>query len=147
MPTSSSAVDPAILEALGLDAETTRISSHGGSGFASTFRLSSVKKSDGGGQEVSYFVKTGTGAEADVMFTGELLFCGAFLRLFFLGHSAGGPMLGGSLSVLVVSRLSEPLQHTNSGFCTSLLKKGSSEGFNRKKRKNKNKNKNKENYV
>jgi len=65
----SNTVDPAILEVLGLDAETTKISSHGGSGFASTFKLSSVRKSDG--QAVNYFVKTGAGAEADVMFTGE----------------------------------------------------------------------------
>lgn len=87
MSTSSSAVDPAILEALGLDAETTRISSHGGSGFASTFRLSSVKKNDDGGQEVSYFVKTGTGPEADVMFTGEFL---VFSFVLLGGRFAGG---------------------------------------------------------
>ncbi|KAH7040446.1 fructosamine kinase [Microdochium trichocladiopsis] len=63
-----SSVDPAILDALGRKSEQTKISSHGGSGFASTFRLSSVKSD---GQTVNYFVKTGSGPEADVMFTGE----------------------------------------------------------------------------
>lgn len=63
-----SGVDAAILEALGLSAEQTKISSHGGSGFASTFRLSSVTSE---GETVNYFVKTGTGPDAEVMFRGE----------------------------------------------------------------------------
>ncbi|KXJ96893.1 fructosamine-3-kinase [Microdochium bolleyi] len=63
-----SGVDTAILEALRLDPEQTKISSHGGSGFASTFKLSSITP---GGKAVSYFVKTGTGSEAEVMFKGE----------------------------------------------------------------------------
>ena len=62
----ASGVDPAILDALDLDPARTRIASHGGSGFASTFKLSSVK----GGQEANYFVKTGTGKDAEVMFRG-----------------------------------------------------------------------------
>lgn len=60
-------VDSAILEALGLDAQSTKQASHGGSGFSSTFRLTGVKD----GKEVSYFVKTGTGPDAEVMFRGE----------------------------------------------------------------------------
>jgi hypothetical protein len=60
-------VDTAILKALGLDASKTHITSHGGSGFASTFRLSSTLD----GEEVNYFVKTGTGDDAEVMFRGE----------------------------------------------------------------------------
>ncbi|KND94529.1 Ketosamine-3-kinase [Tolypocladium ophioglossoides CBS 100239] len=60
-------VDPAILEALGLDANRTRIAPHGGSGFSSTFKLSSTV----GGQPVSYFVKTGTGKDAELMFRGS----------------------------------------------------------------------------
>lgn len=60
-------VDPALLEALKLDPSTTRISSHGGSGFSATFRLTTVV----GGEEVSYFVKTGTGPDAEVMFRGK----------------------------------------------------------------------------
>ena len=63
MPTS---VDPAILHALGLDARQTKIASHGGSGFSSTFKLSSVVD----GQPVNYFVKTGAGKDAELMFRG-----------------------------------------------------------------------------
>lgn len=59
-------VDSAILQALGLDARNTKQASHGGSGFASTFKLTGVKD----GKEVNYFVKTGTGKDSEVMFRG-----------------------------------------------------------------------------
>jgi protein-ribulosamine 3-kinase len=59
-------VDPALLDALSLDPANTVISSHGGSGFASTFKLSSTKD----GKRVNFFVKTGTGKDAEVMFRG-----------------------------------------------------------------------------
>lgn len=61
------AVDSAILEALGLDAENTKQTSHGGSGFSSTFKVTSTKD----GKEANYFVKTGTGRDAETMFRGE----------------------------------------------------------------------------
>jgi hypothetical protein len=61
-------VDPAILEALGLDASQASISAHGGSGFASTFKLSAVVD----GKPVDYFVKTGSGSNAEVMFRGTV---------------------------------------------------------------------------
>ncbi|KAJ6783147.1 hypothetical protein PWT90_01445 [Aphanocladium album] len=61
------AVDGAILEALGLDANDTNITSHGGSGFASTFKLSTTVD----GKPKQYFVKTGSGADAETMFKGE----------------------------------------------------------------------------
>ena len=60
-------VDPAIIEGLGLDPSATQIASHGGSGFASTFKLSSEVD----GKMKNYFVKTGTGPESEVMFKGE----------------------------------------------------------------------------
>ncbi|KAK5635185.1 hypothetical protein RRF57_010897 [Xylaria bambusicola] len=63
----SSNVDPAITDALGLDPSTTKITSHGGSGFASTFKLSSTVN----GKDINYFVKTGTGEDAALMFQGE----------------------------------------------------------------------------
>ncbi|OAQ99422.1 hypothetical protein LLEC1_04998 [Akanthomyces lecanii] len=63
----ASAVDGAILEALGLNANDTTMSSHGGSGFASTFKLSTTVD----GQPKHYFVKTGSGADAETMFKGE----------------------------------------------------------------------------
>lgn len=59
-------VDPAILEALGLDPAATQIASHGGSGFASTFKISSQVD----GQDRNYFVKTGSGSDSELMFRG-----------------------------------------------------------------------------
>ncbi|TLS25970.1 hypothetical protein PpBr36_07453 [Pyricularia pennisetigena] len=64
-------VDPAILKALGLDAEKTKMSSHGGSGFASTFKLWGTVSGD----EKIYFVKTGSGKDAETMFRGAKCFC------------------------------------------------------------------------
>lgn len=60
-------VDPAILEALGLDASQTKMSTHGSSGFASSFKLSSTVD----GREMNYFVKTASGKDSEVMFRGE----------------------------------------------------------------------------
>lgn len=64
--TMAAKVDPAILAALGLDPKLAKIASHGGSGFSSTFKLSSAVD----GEEKNYFVKTGTGADAELMFKG-----------------------------------------------------------------------------
>lgn len=60
MPTK---VDPALLRALSLDSSNTSIHTHGGSGFASTFRLITPT--------TSIFVKTGSGPGSAVMFEGE----------------------------------------------------------------------------
>ncbi|KAL2759716.1 hypothetical protein ACRALDRAFT_1067546 [Sodiomyces alcalophilus JCM 7366] len=60
-------IDPAILDALGLDPATTKLSTHGGSGFSSTFKLSSTVD----GKPVNYFIKTGSGTDSEVMFRGE----------------------------------------------------------------------------
>jgi hypothetical protein len=63
-------VDPAIIEALGLDASaTTMTSASGGSGFASTFKLSMTVA----GKPKSYFVKTASGKDSEVMFRGAFL--------------------------------------------------------------------------
>ncbi|EXJ65759.1 uncharacterized protein A1O5_11000 [Cladophialophora psammophila CBS 110553] len=56
-------IDPAIARALRLDASTTHISAHGGSGFASTFRITTPS--------TSIFVKQSRSPGADVMFQGE----------------------------------------------------------------------------
>ena len=61
-------VDSAILEALGLEPGQAKIASHGSSGFASSFKLTSTSAD---GQPINYFVKTGTGSDAEVMFRGE----------------------------------------------------------------------------
>ncbi|KAH0532469.1 hypothetical protein TsFJ059_001157 [Trichoderma semiorbis] len=60
-------IDPAILAALDLDKDNTTISSVGGSGFSSTFKLSTTKD----GQPFDYFVKTASGEGAKIMFQGE----------------------------------------------------------------------------
>jgi protein-ribulosamine 3-kinase len=60
-------IDQAILSALSLDTATTTIASHGGSGFANTFKLVSNK---GNNDEKLYFVKIGKGESAGVMFEG-----------------------------------------------------------------------------
>lgn len=60
-------VDAAILEALGLEATSSKLVSHGGSGFSSTFKLVAAKD----GEDLTYFVKTGFGPQADVMFRGK----------------------------------------------------------------------------
>ncbi|KAK0651169.1 Fructosamine/Ketosamine-3-kinase [Cercophora newfieldiana] len=60
-------VDPAILSALNLSPTSTKLVSHGGSGFSSTYKLTSSKD----GHDLTYFVKTGTGPAAEVMFRGE----------------------------------------------------------------------------
>ena len=62
--------DPAILDALPVstDRSKTTISSHGGSGFASTAKVRAVLED---GSEKLFFLKTGKGQDAAVMFEGE----------------------------------------------------------------------------
>lgn len=60
-------IDSAILTALNLDKNHTTISSAGGSGFSSTFKLSTTKD----GQPFDYFVKTSSGEGARIMFEGN----------------------------------------------------------------------------
>jgi hypothetical protein len=61
-------VDAEILKALGVDGQDASITSHGGSGFSSTFKLSTTMD----GKPIKYFVKTGTGDAAQLMFKGTL---------------------------------------------------------------------------
>lgn len=60
-------VDPALTEALGLDPSTAKMSSYGGSGFASTFKLTGTRD----GSAATFFVKTGSGPDSEVMFRGK----------------------------------------------------------------------------
>lgn len=69
-------VDPAIVQALGLDPGTTKLASHGGSGFSSTFKLTTIVND----KEENFFVKTSHGKDAEVMFKGEISL-GYFLLL------------------------------------------------------------------
>ncbi|KAK4543453.1 hypothetical protein LTR36_005596 [Oleoguttula mirabilis] len=63
-------LDSAVLSLLGLDANTTSVSSAGGVGMssASTSRIT-TKLSNG--ENMTYFMKTGKGPEAEAMFEGE----------------------------------------------------------------------------
>ncbi len=63
-------LDPAIVEALSLDPAVTSIESHGGSGFSTTAKITSKVN----GEEQLYFIKTGTGKDAEVMFAGEFFY-------------------------------------------------------------------------
>ncbi|KAK3489854.1 Fructosamine/Ketosamine-3-kinase [Neurospora crassa] len=67
----SSTVDPAIIRALALDpnSASASITSHGGSGFSSTYKL--LITTPDGNNKRAYFVKTGTGPDAAAMFLGE----------------------------------------------------------------------------
>ena len=56
-------IDPAILSALAISPSTATIKSHGGSGFAGTYRITTPS--------TSYFVKTANSSGAKVMFEGE----------------------------------------------------------------------------
>lgn len=65
-------VDPAVLEALSLDAQNTSITPHGGSGFASSFKLTTTTRDDSGNEkEKLYFVKVAKGEGSKVMFAGS----------------------------------------------------------------------------
>lgn len=65
-------VDPAVVKLLGLSSDKTTVSSVGGSSFASTSRI--VSRLDDG-SEKAYFMKTGSGKAAEVMFAGV---CGPY---------------------------------------------------------------------
>ena len=56
-------LDAAIVRALSLDASQAKIASHGGSGFASTYRVTT--------DTMSAFIKTSTSKDAATMFEGE----------------------------------------------------------------------------
>lgn len=86
-------VDPAIVAALGLDPTTTTVHAHGGSGFSSTFKVTG--RQIGVAKDVQYFVKTGTGPEAAVMFRGEFTSLNAIadaVPLFCPRAHAHGPL-------------------------------------------------------
>jgi fructosamine-3-kinase len=63
-------LDPALISLLKLDASTASISSAGGGGMSSASTSKIVQKLDDGTTK-QYFMKTGRGKEAEIMFTGE----------------------------------------------------------------------------
>ena len=77
-------VDSAVIQALRLDPAETTVTSHGGSGFSSTMKISGVLRDDDdnddddddGTQQQKqalffFFMKTGHGKDAETMFAGE----------------------------------------------------------------------------
>ncbi len=61
-------LDSAVIRSLSLDPAKTTVASHGGSGFSTTAKMSTIMKD---GTEKHFFMKTGKGKGADVMFRGE----------------------------------------------------------------------------
>jgi len=68
--TSTMKLDSAIIKLLGLDPNTTSVSSAGGGGMSSA-STSQITTKLGNGDEMKYFLKTGKGKEAEIMFAGE----------------------------------------------------------------------------
>jgi hypothetical protein len=66
---SNMRLDPAVIQLLGLDPDKTYVSSAGGGGMSSA-STSKIVSQLGDGTEKAYFMKTGSGKEADVMFEG-----------------------------------------------------------------------------
>lgn len=73
-PKSSSMVkiDSAVAKLLQLDAANTTVSSHGGGGMSSASTTKISTKLSNGSTKM-YFMKTGTGKDAELMFRGMLI--------------------------------------------------------------------------
>ena len=61
-------IDSAVIKALSLDSAKTTVAKHGGSGFSTTAKITTTLKD---GAEKHFFMKTGKGKDAEVMFAGE----------------------------------------------------------------------------
>ena len=61
-------IDSAVIKALSLDSAKTTVARHGGSGFSTTAKITTTLQD---GTEKHFFLKTGKGKDAEVMFAGE----------------------------------------------------------------------------
>lgn len=61
-------IDSAVIKALSLDSTKTTVARHGGSGFSITAKITTTLED---GTEKNFFMKTGKGKDAEVMFAGE----------------------------------------------------------------------------
>ena len=61
-------IDSAVIRALSLDPAKTTVAKHGGSGFSTTAKITTTLKD---GIEKDFFIKTGKGKDAQVIFAGE----------------------------------------------------------------------------
>ena len=68
---STMKLDSAVIKLLALDPNNTSVSSHGGAGMssASTMKITTAAED---GSKKQFFMKTGKGSEAELMFTGRL---------------------------------------------------------------------------
>ena len=66
--TSKMKIDSAVIKALSLDPAKTAAAKHGGSGFSTTAKITTTLKD---GTEKHFFMKTGKGKDAEIMFAGE----------------------------------------------------------------------------
>ena len=66
---SAMKLDPAVIRLLGLNLDKTHVSSAGGGGSSSASTLKITSQLDDGTDQ-TFFMKTGSGEEADVMFQG-----------------------------------------------------------------------------
>jgi protein-ribulosamine 3-kinase len=66
---STMKLDPAVVKLLGLNPDKTNVSSAGGGGMSLASTSKIVSQLDDG-TEKAYFMKTGSGKEAEVMFQG-----------------------------------------------------------------------------
>jgi protein-ribulosamine 3-kinase len=67
---SAMKIDDAVAKLLNLDPAVTSVSSHGGGGMSSA-STSKIVTQDVDGKEKQFFMKTGKGAGAEVMFEGK----------------------------------------------------------------------------
>lgn len=61
-------IDSAVIKALSLEPAKTTVARHGGSGFSTTAKITTMLED---GTEKHFFMKTGKGKDAEVMFAGE----------------------------------------------------------------------------
>lgn len=73
-------LDSAVVKLLALDPHNTSVSSHGGAGMssASTMKITTTAED---GSKKQFFMKTGKGAEAELMFTGTVIVPNTFLAM------------------------------------------------------------------
>lgn len=64
-------LDPAVIKLLHLEADTTTVSSAGGGGCSSA-STSKIVSRPTNGIEKTFFMKTGTGSAAEIMFEGDI---------------------------------------------------------------------------
>jgi len=107
-------IDPSIPRTLSLPPSNTTLSSHGGSGFTTTGKLSTTLAD---GSKKLYFLKTGAGRDSEVMFAGEHSSLNALHTIPSLCPQsfAYGRLDDGSGAFLVTDFLDMGISHSTNG--------------------------------